>query len=304
MEETVNNMGINGIITNIQKYSIHDGPGIRTTIFFKGCPLSCLWCHNPEGISFREEKVYYPNRCIGCGDCIKICPSAAIKIGATGMETDKNICILCGKCADICPARAMEILGYHMTLAQVMDSVLKDLPFYEASGGGVTLSGGEPAAQKDFALAILAECKKQDIHTALDTSGCVPWESLAELVPFTDLFLYDIKHLDDEVHHKYTGESNKLILENLNRLVALIKDTPKKIWLRMPVMPGINDDEEHMRRVGFLMKELGLQDIYLLPYHNIAKGKYERLGFEYRLNDLDQPGEEHIGRLQFIIHNA
>lgn len=271
-----------GTVLNVQKYSIHDGPGIRTTIFLKGCPLACWWCHNPESLSAKTEIVFLLNKCIGCGDCTKICPNAAITLTSQGVEKDGIKCSLCEMCVEACPTGAMEKLGHKKTVAEVMREIEKDSIFYEESGGGVTFSGGEALHQLEFLDALLTACKAKGIHTALDTSGYASWESIARIADKVDLFLYDIKLMDEEQHKQYTGVSNKPILENLEKLAA----AQHRIWIRIPVIPGINDDEKNIKALGEFLSSLNLRDVYLLPYHNIAIDKYARLGKTYHLPDL------------------
>lgn len=273
---------IAGTVFNIQKYSIHDGPGIRTTVFFKGCPLACWWCHNPESLSAKTEIVFLQNKCIGCGDCVKSCPNAAITLTSQGIKRNETKCSLCKMCVEACPTGAMEQLGQKKTVAEVMQEIEKDNIFYEESGGGVTFSGGEALYQLEFLDALLTACKAKRIHTALDTSGYAPWEAIDRIADKVDLFLYDIKLMDDEKHKKYTGASNKLILENLKKLAA----DQRRIWIRIPVIPGINDDEKNINDLGKFLSSLNLRDVYLLPYHNIAIDKYARLGKTYPLPEL------------------
>lgn len=273
---------IAGTVFNIQKYSIHDGPGIRTTVFFKGCPLACWWCHNPESLSAKPEIVFLQNKCICCGDCVKSCPNAAITLTSQGIKRDETKCSLCEMCVEACPTGAMEQLGQKKTVAEVMREIEKDSIFYEESGGGVTFSGGEALYQPEFLDALLTACKAKGIHTALDTSGYAPWEAIDRIADKVDLFLYDIKLMDDEKHKKYTGASNQLIFENLKKLAA----DQRRIWIRIPVIPGINDDEKNIKDIGDFLSSLNLRDVYLLPYHNIAIDKYARLGKTYPLPEL------------------
>lgn len=267
-----------GIVFNIQKYSIHDGPGIRTTVFLKGCPLRCLWCHNPESQSFRPELVFYEKRCIGCGECLKQCKQNAIE--------EKQNCINCGSCAEVCFANAREIAGKRMTVNEVMLEIEKDRIFYESSGGGVTFSGGEPLSQPDFLEELLKRCKKDGFHTVVDTCGFIETENIIKLSPFIDLFLYDLKTMDASKHTAYTGVSNKIILDNLK----VISDLGKRIFIRMPIIPGMNDEDKDLEAEADFIKGLhGVEQINLLPYHHIGKEKYKRLNKAYELEHVNEP---------------
>lgn len=274
-----------GTVFNIQKYSIHDGPGIRTSVFLKGCVLACWWCHNPESLALKPVIVFRKNRCIGCGDCIKSCSKEAIMFIDQDLRKDEEKCSLCDACIAACPTGAMEKIGKNMTKADVMKEIEKDRVFYEESGGGVTFSGGEALTQIDFLDSLLEACNSQGIHTALDTSGYAPWQSIARIKDKVDLFLYDIKLMDEGKHSKYTGVSNQLIVENLKKLAA----NNNKIWIRVPVIPGINDDKENIEKIGAFISSLSLREVFLLPYHNIAIDKYTRLGKTYQLADLQSP---------------
>lgn len=278
-----------GIIYNIMKYSIHDGPGIRTTVFLKGCPLDCWWCHNPESQNSQIEIMEFPERCIVCKECIKAC-----KLGIIGKniskENFKKICNLCGKCIDSCYALAREMIGKEMTTFEVMEEIKKDSIFYSESGGGATFSGGEPLMQKDFLEDLLRECKKNSIHTAVDTSGYGPLRDLLDIAKLTDLFLYDIKLMDNGKHLKYIGVPNKLILDNLRELSKLHPN----IIIRIPVIPGVNDDGENILATGELALSLGIKEINLLPFHQAGMEKYKRLNMEHKLKDLNSPKEAAI----------
>jgi pyruvate formate lyase activating enzyme len=277
-----------GTIFDIRRYSIHDGPGIRTTVFLKGCALSCWWCHNPESQISEPELIVRESRCIRCGACVEACGRGAAVLGAGGPETDRAKCEDCASyaCATVCFAGAREVAGREMSVDQVIEVAARDLPFYEDSGGGVTLSGGEPLLQADFAAALLAALKGRGIHTALDTCGHAPWEALDRLRGDVDLFLYDVKLVDDERHRRFTGVSNRRILANL----AALAERGHRIVLRLPVIPGINDDEANIRAVATLAARLPhLAGLDLLPYHRIGVDKYARLDRKYRLQQTDAP---------------
>lgn len=286
-----------GIIFNIQRYSIHDGPGIRTTVFLKGCPLSCWWCQNPESQLSGQEMIFWGDRCIGCGACSTICPSGAIQIKNGIPITEKEKCILCGKCIEKCPAIAREIIGEKLTAEEVIKEIEKDLVFYEESGGGVTFSGGEPLGQSEFLEGLLNGCREKKIHTAVDTSGYISWEILNKMIPKVDLFLYDLKLMDNERHKKYTGVSNELILENLKKLSS----AHNNIFVRFPVIPGINDDYQNIRKLGEFLSSLEMTQVNLLSYHYIGKDKYRRLGSAYKLATTQPPSKEKLSEVSTIL---
>ena len=277
-----------GIIFNIQRYSIHDGPGIRTTVFLKGCPLSCWWCHNPEGQQDGQEIIFWENRCLGCGKCYEHCPSEAIQMKHRKPVTDKTRCLLCGECSQVCPAQAREILGIKMTVGEVIKEVEKDLVFYEESGGGVTFSGGEPLRQIKFLNDLLDCCRQRGIHTAVDTCGYLSWEVLEKAAPKVNLFLYDLKLMDSRKHQKYTGVTNEIILENLKRLSL----GHHNIYIRLPFISGISDDTQNIKELGRFLSPLNIAQVNLLPYHEIAVDKYYRLNKPYRLSQTKPHSEK------------
>lgn len=284
-----------GIVFDIKKFSIHDGPGIRTTIFFKGCPLRCWWCHNPESQSPEPELVWRENRCIGCGACREACGQGAI---GADLSVNAGLCTLCGDCVAACYAEAREMVGREMSVAEVMAEIERDVPFYDESGGGATFSGGEPLAQPDFLLALLRACRERGIHTTVDTCGYAPWEVVDRVREYTDLFLYDLKLMDDARHRKYTGVSNEPILRNLRRLAEL----GQAIILRVPIVPGVNDRDECLRRIaGFAASLPNLAGIEPLAYHRIGIEKYRRMGKEYRLAEVVPPDEERMEQVRRIL---
>lgn len=291
---------LEGIVFDIKRFSIHDGPGIRTTIFLKGCPLNCVWCHNPEGMAPTAEILYRENLCIRCNTCLHTCPQGAITLSEEGFPiTSEDRCILCGDCLETCPTGAREIAGREVTVAEMMVEIEKDVIFYDESGGGVTLSGGEPLRQPDFLSALLEACKARDIHTAVDTSGFAPPYVLDKINEHADLFLYDLKFIDDEAHRRFTGVSNALILENLRRLSS----RGSSIIVRVPIIPGINDDDESVTKIGEFVAALPRSpQVDILPYHATGTEKYRRLGKEYPLSDTHSPSIETMveitGRLQ------
>jgi pyruvate formate lyase activating enzyme len=298
--------GRRGWIFNIQKYSVHDGPGIRTTVFLKGCPLACAWCHNPESISPKPQIILLENRCLVCGECRKACPLAAANApeipplaGETGALPARNgACTLCGACVEACPAEARQMAGQSATVDEIMKMILQDRIFYEESGGGVTFSGGEPLMQPWFLQALLGTCRAHDLHTAVDTSGMAARDHLRRIVPLTDLFLFDLKFTDDALHRKYCGVSNSLILENLQWLAK----EHSNLWLRLPVIPGINDGDDQMEAVARLAEILpGVRQIDLLPYHKTGIRKFQQVGLPYSLDHITEPSAEQMERARCTL---
>jgi len=277
-----------GIIFDVKKFSIHDGPGIRTTVFLKGCPLQCSWCHNPEGQDPRPQLLYRPDRCLGCGECIPVCPKGAIRLDGDGVATDSEACSLCGACVEVCYAEAREMVGRQVTVSEVLAEVEQDIAFYDQSGGGVTFSGGEPLLQPEFLLLLLRACKEREIHTAVDTCGHSDWQPLDDIREYVDVFLYDLKLIDDEKHRLFTGVSNQPSLRNLQAL----SQQGENIILRVPVVPSVNDDEENLRATAELAAALpSLTRVDLLPYHDTASHKYRRLGRESPLPETQRPSD-------------
>ena len=271
-------------IFDISRNSYVDGPGIRTTVFFKGCNLHCAWCHNPESQSVTPQMMFYKNKCTGCGKCKEKCPSALEQ------------CDLCGKCTLYCPHDAREICGKEYTVDAVLREILKDKSFYEASGGGVTFSGGECMLQIDFLEELLKACKDNGIHTAVDTAGHVPYEWFEQILPYADLFLYDLKCFDSQKHREYTGVGNERILENLKRLLAT--NTP--IWVRIPIIPTVNDTEEEMQSIKAHIFSCGNPEkIELLPYHAMGEHKYDAIC--KIAPTFYAPSEEQMNRLRRVF---
>jgi pyruvate formate lyase activating enzyme len=282
------------VIFDIKRYAIHDGPGIRTTVFLKGCPLTCPWCHNPEGQQPRPQRMYHAQRCIVCGECIEHCPAEAITASTNGNHLDPNRCRMCQTCEQVCPADAVTFVGRTIDSAAVMAEVVKDIPFYDDSQGGVTFSGGEPLMQPTFLIDLLKACGENDIHRAVDTTGYAPCEDLMAVAEHTELFLYDIKHLDPQAHLAFTGVSNQIILENLKQLARNGGD----ITIRIPVIPKFNDSPAHLTRLGQFLSTLpGIRSVHLLPFHQRARAKYTRLGMCLPSDDIVDPPATHMRQL-------
>ena len=304
---------ITGLVLNVQHFSTHDGPGIRTNVFLKGCSLRCKWCSNPESIKIKPELGYNPSKCIGekqCGFCLKdVCPESAIYVVGSGENTDNKVrinwdlCTNCGKCVSVCPTNALYMFGQELTVKQVLDEVEQDSSFYHESGGGITLSGGECMLQADFAGALLEEAHKRGINTAIETAFNVPWSNVEKVLPHVDVVLHDHKVTDSEHHHEWTAVPNKRIKENQKRAY---ETWPDKIFIaRTPVIPGVNDDEEHIRAVlDFIKPYKNVIDYELLPYMRFGESKYGFLGKVYEMQDFDPPAAETMRRLQAIINEA
>jgi pyruvate formate lyase activating enzyme len=291
-------MQTTGVIFDIKGFAIHDGPGIRTTVFLKGCPLRCWWCHNPESQSRSVEIMLHENRCIQCGACVETCPQHAIMQRGDLVITDRALCTACGTCTGVCYAEARETVGQAMTVREVMTTIERDLPFYDESGGGVTFSGGEPLSQPGFLLELLQACKAQEIHTALDTCGYARWATLDDIRPYVDLFLFDVKSMDSDWHQEVTGVPNHLILSNLRAL----SQHGHRIVLRLPVIPGINDEAESIRQIGAFAASLpSLERVDMLPYHHTAADKYARLDKAYRFTEARPPSEERMAEFAHIL---
>jgi pyruvate formate lyase activating enzyme len=284
-----------GLIFDIKRFAIHDGPGIRTTVFFKGCPLSCWWCHNPESQSPSPELMVRPTRCIeGCRECCSCCHVQAISKG-NGIVVEREKCDVCMACVETCPSEALQMVGRVARVEELIAEIEKDIVFFDESKGGVTFSGGEPLMQPTFLASLLRACKKRGIHTSLDTSGHAPFHTIEGILDTVDLFIYDIKLLDEESHKMYTGVSNRLILKNLEKLTKLHDD----VEVRVPLIPHITDTEENISSLPMFLSSLDkVRNVVLLPYHNSAKKKYEGLDRENRMGNTPTSPTEEIDRIK------
>lgn len=296
-------MGISATVTNIQKFSVHDGPGIRSIIFTKGCPLRCMWCANPENIRFEAELMFYPDKCVGCGRCVEICQESAIVSTHSDegniISFDRSKCINCGACAQVCFSQSRIMKGEMLSCTQVEKKIDKDIPFYRNSDGGVTFSGGEPLMYPDFITEIARDCREKGLNTAVETCGFVPWENIEHVLPWIDLFLFDIKFVDSRKHVEYCGQSNDIILKNFKKLC----EYDCRIIVRMPIIPGINDSGEDLDLTGMFLRKFRekISGIHILPYHNYGASKYDALGIPYMLSDLESPTDEHMSMIKKIL---
>lgn len=284
-------------ISAIKRFAVHDGPGIRTTAFFKGCPLHCRWCHNPEGINPQKQLAFFVNKCVLCGSCASVCPVSAHEIVNGKHIFRREKCVFCEKCVDVCPVEALVLYGKEYAPSELAAELVADKPFYKASGGGITVSGGEPLLHADYLVRLFEILKKDDIDIAVDTCGCVARENIDAVLPYADIFLYDIKHIDSQKHKEGTGMGNELILENLKYLDAV----GAKAEIRYPFIPGFNSDENTLRAVaGFLSKLKCVTGIRVLPYHNMAGSKYEALGLKNNL-PAQLPTDESVAAAKNIF---
>jgi pyruvate formate lyase activating enzyme len=294
-------MGKKGTIFDIKKFAIHDGPGIRTTVFFKGCPLRCQWCHNPEGIAPQREIMVFAGRCLkGCRDCLAACPRQALAKRRV-ITLDRSLCDGCGLCVAACPAEALQATGREVDADEVMAELEKDVPFYRESGGGATFSGGEPLQQSIFLGELLSACHERGLHAAVDTSGLAPFSAFEKILPLTGLFLFDLKIVDDASHRRLTGVSNRLILENLEKLSR----AGAPLAVRIPIVPGCNDSARDLEQAaGFCADLPGRHPVHLLPYHRGYSGKLKRLGMATPLAATLPPEPAALNRAKatFVNH--
>ena len=291
-----------GTVFNIQRFSIHDGPGIRTTVFMKGCPIRCFWCQNPESQSMRPELLFDRGICTGCGACASVCPHGANRIAGASATLDRKLCNGCGACVKPCPPAARKLEGKLMTADEVMATVMKDKAIYKTSGGGITLSGGDPTMQPEFALALLRKSRGSGLNTALETCGHTSWDVLKSLLEYTDFLLFDIKTMDSQRHRTGTGHGNELILENAKKASAL----DLAMTVRSPMIPGFNDSKEDVEAIArFVTSELMLPAgrLSLLRYNKYAEGKYERLDRDNERPRFEPQPQEYMDELTAILHN-
>jgi pyruvate formate lyase activating enzyme len=286
-----------GIVFDIQRFSIHDGPGIRTLVFLKGCDLRCPWCSNPESQRFEADLFFHTEKCIGCQKCLNVCPHGAITVADGRLSFMRHFCENCGECSAVCYAEARVIKGHRMDTEKVLEEILKDEVFYANSGGGVTLGGGEPLAQADFAMTILKRCKENGLHTAVETAGHIPWPQVEKVLPYADLILYDVKHMDPERHCETIGVDNRLILANLERLLK----KKKRVIIRTPLIPGFNDADDQVGAIACYGASLGVKEINLLPYHRFGEGKYRLLGRHYQLLGEMKLDKEKVDELANLV---
>jgi pyruvate formate lyase activating enzyme len=290
---------VSALVFNIMRFATHDGPGIRTTVFLKGCPLSCWWCHNPESQSFLPDRLYFEERCRHCLDCVAACPEHAIH-NMNGFVSTSDACTYCGTCTEVCMAEARQIAGKRYTVTELIAEVEKDVVFFDDSGGGVTLSGGEPLSQPVFVTAFLRACQERGIGTVIETCGFAQPETFLNAALLAGQILFDLKLVDSEKHRLHTGVPNDLILHNLEALIV----RGRAVTVRIPVIPGINDGEKDIAQFAAYLAGVRPQQVELLPYHRIGADKYRRLGMDYKLNDTPQPAAADLARFGDVLTRA
>ncbi len=285
-------------VFDVQRFCFQDGPGIRTTVFTKGCTLRCAWCHNPESLRPGPELLYYADKCLHCGLCLDACPAAAHTMSAVSHELAREKCTGCGACVETCPGRALELAGTNRDTDSLVEEILRDKDVYDQTGGGVTVSGGEPLLQPEPLAELLAACRARGVHTAVETAGNVPPDSLAAVLPHVDLFLWDFKAVSPDLHQRGTGADNAQILANLETVFATF---PGGIWIRIPIIPGFNDSEEELRAIARYLGDRRVERVELLPYHDVALSKYQALGLEYGLAGTAPPDKEAMQLLREAV---
>ncbi len=291
-----------GFLADIQRFAIHDGPGIRTLVYMKGCPLKCLWCSSPHTQKTSHDLLHNELDCKVCGTCVELCPNNVFTIsGEDGLNIDRELCTYCGQCVDFCPNQALKLIGHHVTSEELFQDVNKDSPFYRRSKGGVTVGGGEPILQLEFVTEFLKRCKQVYMHTAIETCGYRKWDNMENLLKYVDLVYIDIKHMNPIIHKELTGVSNEKILANARRISKI-----KPMIIRIPVVPGCNDTDENITATARFASELGenLKRIDLLPYHKFGTQKYTRLGMKYKIPDVEPPSNDHMERLKDIVESC
>ena len=288
-----------GLVFLIQRYSVQDGPGLRTTIFMKGCPLRCQWCQNPESLQPHPELMSRDTKCMLLGKCVEACPIGVITLDRQkNRRIDRAKCNLCFQCVDACPTKSLSKIGEYLTEEEVVAEIERDELFYHRSGGGITISGGEPLLQWQFVRRLLEACKQRHLHTALDTCGYAQWPILKKVIEHVDLVLYDIKHMNQELHKKATGKSNRLILHNVRMIPP-----QTKVWLRLPLIPGFNDSREHLTELSRLGREIGVEKVSILPYHRLAEEKYRQLGMRRKMSRIEPPSKKRLQEIQALIES-
>ena len=286
---------VEGLIFDIDTFAVHDGPGIRMAVYLKGCPLKCKWCHSPESQRISPELIFIRDRCRICETCVTICLREVHQVSDSKHTIIHDKCITCGNCVEHCPHNALAIKGYRINSGVIIEKALRMKPFFDHSGGGITLTGGEVTVQADFAEAVLVGCRAYDIHTAIETSGACNWSKLEQLLKYSNLVLYDLKLIDEEEHIKWTGISNKQILDNASRLAGY------NVQIRVPLIPNITDTGDNLRGIFAFMQKVGLHNVALLPYNTSANAKYEWLGLEYEIKGESQ-SKESLERMLEIAH--
>lgn len=291
---------IKATVCEIEHYAIHDGPGIRTVVFLKGCPLRCLWCSNPETQRKENELYYNSSSCINCKSCIQACKYDALTSEDYGVSINRNKCTSCNACVSVCPTSSLKLVGIEMSVTEVFEEVMKDSLFYRQSDGGVTVSGGEALMNIDFVIELFKLCKENYIHTTLETTGFGDSEKLKILSKYTDLFLFDLKHTDSEVHKKLTGIDTTLILKNLD----VLRKLNKNITLRIPLITGLNDSLENIKNSIDIANHKGINEIHILPYHTLGLDKYKKLQRDYKLNKLEKHSQDYLSELKTLIEDS